>query len=258
MRPDGAEVMCDQWMPALEYPLTAEQFHQLPRNPAYKYEYLGHRALLSPRPRHYHARLRLRPPADDADPVGPVAAAAVRPARAGDWPALEKPFCGAFHRVQPFASLDEATMEQAARQCLGRVQTGGDGPWIESASFIAEQEGHAVGALLVTLLPAGDSCDWDSYYWREPPPADAVAKRLGRPHLTWIFVAPWHTGHGLGTRLLNRAVRALLGLGYDELLSTFLVGNDSSMLWHWRSGFELLAHPGSVRSMHERWRRHAQ
>ena len=54
-------------------------------------------------------------------------------------------------------------------------------------------------ALLVTLLPQGDLTDWESYYWREPPPAEAIAQRLGRPHLTWIFVGPFHGGEGIGT-----------------------------------------------------------
>ena len=31
--------MCDDWMPTIELPITIEQFHQLPRNRACKYEY---------------------------------------------------------------------------------------------------------------------------------------------------------------------------------------------------------------------------
>jgi hypothetical protein len=38
-------------------------------------------------------------------------------------------------------------------------------------------------------------------------------------------------------------------LDYAELWSTFVVGNDSSMLWHWRSGFRLFPHPGSRRRL---------
>jgi hypothetical protein len=34
-----------------------------------------------------------------------------------------------------------------------------------------------------------------------------------------------------------------------RLSSTFLQGNDSSLLWHWRNGFELLENPGSRRRM---------
>ncbi len=36
-------------------------------------------------------------------------------------------------------------------------------------------------------------------------------------------------------------------LGYTELISSFILGNESSMLWHWRNGFELLPYSGSRR-----------
>ena len=107
----------------------------------------------------------------------------------------------------------------------------------------------------MTLLPDEDPADWDSFQWREPPPADCVERRLGRPHITWVFVSPWHAGRGTGTALLATAAAALRELGYRQLASTFLLGNDSSMLWHWRNGFQLLAYPGSFRLMQERWQK---
>jgi hypothetical protein len=100
-------------------------------------------------------------------------------------------------------------------------------------------------------LPKGEPTEWESYYWREPPPPDCIAKRLGRPHLTWIFVAPFHGGAGVGSTLLAAAGNALLDLGYQELCSTFLFGNDVSALWHWRNGFRLLAYPGSMRRLRQ-------
>jgi hypothetical protein len=60
-------------------------------------------------------------------------------------------------------------------------------------------------------------------------------------------VSPTRAGWGTGTALLAAAVNSLLGLGFTELLTTFMIGNDSSMLWHWRNGFRLLAHPASPR-----------
>src|SRR5262249_55086634 len=153
--------------------------------------------------------------------------------------------------------LDDATRQEAARQALERTRTGGDGPWVERGSFVAHEDGRPVGAILVTLLPDGDPCDWDSYYWPGPPPPDCVERRLGRPHLTWVFVAPLHAGEGVGTALLAAAAGALRGLGFTELLSTFMVGNDSSMLWHWRNGFRLLAYPGSRRELRKRWQKRA-
>jgi GNAT superfamily N-acetyltransferase len=235
--------MCDQWMSALKLPLTWEQFHRLPRNPAYKYEYFDDTAWLSPRPRYYHALLDLT----DAPREGADAKVVLRPVAETDWEELAPLFAAAFERQQPFGGLDDEPREAAARKALAHTRDGGDGPRVERASFVATDRDGAVGAILVTLLPPDDPTDWDSYHWREAPPPDAVARRLGRPHLTWVFVSPWYVGRGVGTALLNAAARELLTLGYTELASTFLLGNDSSMLWHWRNGFRLLQYPGSRR-----------
>ena len=232
--------MTDSWMPSIKLRMTRQEWEQLPRNAAYRYEYLEGFAYLSPRPRHYHALLELRPAevAEGLD-IGPV--------RAEDFGDLELLFTDVFRTIQPFGSLDEMTREEAARQALERTRTGGDGPWVEEASFLVREGGALGGGIFITLLPEGDPCDWDSYRWQEPPPEDCVARHVGRPHLTWIFVSPWWAGQGVGTALLARSVNALLRLGYTQLLSTFMIGNDSSMLWHWRNGFRLLAYPGSYR-----------
>jgi GNAT superfamily N-acetyltransferase len=232
--------MSDHWMPNLELPLSFEHYRQLPRHPAYRYEYLNGTAFLTPRTRHYHVLLELQP----SEVSGNVN---MRPATTADFPELERVFAVAFERLQPFASLDDDTRHQAARQCLERTRNGGDGPWIEQASFVAVDDGNLIGAILITLLPQGDLSDWDSYYWTATPAADAVERRLGRPHLTWVFVAPLRAGQGVGTALLAAAVRELRTMGFTELVSTFLLGNESSMLWHWRNGFRLLSYPASFR-----------
>jgi GNAT superfamily N-acetyltransferase len=240
--------MCDEWMPAIKLPLSWEQFHQLPRNPAYKYEYFNNTAYLTPRPKHFHAVLDLEPAAREL-PVEAEEGTRLRPLECSHILDLQPLFAGAFSRTQPFGSLDDATRKQAAHQCLERTATGKDGPLIEPACFVAfaETRNRPVGAIMVTLLPDSDPCDWDSYYWCEPPSPDCVARRLGRPHLTWIFVSPLRVGHGLGSALLAASVNGLLRLGYTQLLSTFLFGNEASMLWHWRAGFRLLPYPGSWR-----------
>ena len=240
--------MCDEWMPRLELPITFEQFHQLPRNAAYKYEYFDKRAWLNPRPRYYHALLDLEPLTDH--PLEGVSRkTALRPVRPTDWEELAPLFAAAFDRQQPFCGLERQQRAEAVRKSLEHTRTGGDGPWIEQASFVATEGevGHEVGALLVTLLPDVDPSSWGGFHWKEPPPPDALARRLGRPHLTWIFVSPFCAGQGIGTLMLSAAVCELLALGYKQLASTFLIGNDSSMLWHWRNGFRLLTYPGSWR-----------
>jgi len=57
------------------------------------------------------------------------------------------------------------------------------------------------------------------------------------------------TRHGVGTALLNHCGNALIELGYRELASTFWLGNESSMLWHWMNGFRLASWYGSPRMM---------
>jgi GNAT superfamily N-acetyltransferase len=96
-------------------------------------------------------------------------------------------------------------------------------------------------------LPEADLTSFDGYHWEEPPPPDLIERGGGRPHLTWIFVVPGQSGRGLGSTLLDTAAAALLARGYRELATTMLVGNDSSLLWHWRNGFRLLTYPGSPR-----------
>jgi L-amino acid N-acyltransferase YncA len=55
----------------------------------------------------------------------------------------------------------------------------------------------------------------------------------------------------VGSALLGAATDALLALGYRELASTFLLGNDPSALWHWRNGFRLAGRPDSWRRMRD-------
>jgi L-amino acid N-acyltransferase YncA len=45
------------------------------------------------------------------------------------------------------------------------------------------------------------------------------------------------------TAPLNAAAREILAPGYRQLVSTFLLGNDASVLWHWRCGFRLATPP---------------
>ena len=231
--------MCDQWMPTLSIAMPIEEFHQMPRNAGYKYEYLGGQALLTPRPMTHHAKLDLATfsPQPNELAKDTIAVAEFRDADRDDAVAA---FAASFSRVQPFAGIDDEVRRVAARTCLERTWSGVDGVFVPSASFTARDQGKLVGALLITLLPPGDLSDSNVYSWSDPPVADLWEKGEGHPHLTWIFVRPFDKGKGVGTSLLLRAANLLRGRGYPHLLSTFITGNESSILWHWRCGFELL------------------
>jgi len=226
--------MIDDWFSAIKLPLTWEQFWQLPQNPAYKYEYFDGHARLSPRPKSHHVVLDLR---TFARPIAEMATddkVAIRPLQDADWQQLPRLFAAAFHRVQPFASLTDDDRLAAAEDCLGHTREGGDGPVIDEACLVAAREEMLTGAILITL-----------------PPRNAVENAVGLPHVTWIFVVPSCTRQGVGTALLQAAVQPLVRLGYTRLASTFLVGNESSTLWHWQAGFKLLEQPWSMRTI---WR----
>src|SRR5205085_6240417 len=120
----GGRIVCDEWMPPVEVLLSREQFHRLPRHPAYKYEYLSGSAWLTPRPRFYHALLDLRPLARSA------ADQRLRRLRPDDWAPLAAVFAMAFRSQQPFAGLEDHERTAAAERALEQTRSGGDGPWI--------------------------------------------------------------------------------------------------------------------------------
>jgi GNAT superfamily N-acetyltransferase len=241
--------MLEQWFRPLHLPMTLEQFHLLPRHSAYKYEYVEGQAWISPRPRMFNGLLELasRTPREPAHVHN--SQLTFRAMESGDWQRFPKLFASAFESVPPFCALNEKERLHASTQCLHQASSGGDGPVLENASFVAEiAPGKLAGAIIVTLIPKREEGEWWDGLWDNPPATDDARRLLGRPHLTWVFVAPLLARHGIGSALLDRAVKALIGLGYNELASTFLIGNDSTVLWHWRNGFRLMAYPGMSRA----------
>lgn len=218
--------MVDDRFRTLELRISFEDFARLPRHPAYKYEYLRGRAVLSPRPLYRHATLDLA--AIPPRPAGtPDQATTIRTLRRADWARFPRLFAAAFRTVPPFAALGTKARTAAAELCIEHTRVGINGCVLEPACSVALEPGRGGepdGAALITLIESGE------------PDGET---RL-EPHLTWIMVSPWRSGQGLGTRLFRRAATALRELGYRELTSTFLVGNERSALWHWRNGFRLI------------------
>jgi GNAT superfamily N-acetyltransferase len=230
--------------------ITIDEFHRLPRNAAYKYEYFDGRAVLTPRPKTFTCILDLSG-APLPDPPYPVN---VRHLPKPEWPELSDLFSAAVHSTQPFYSLDKNAAKAAAADCYAKATTGEDGPVIEAACFRADDphERGPVGGAIVTLVPDAVLTEPFAGLWKEPPPANAIEQRLGCPHLTWVFVHPWMGRRGIGTALLAAVVPAIRDLGYQYLASTFLLDNGPSTLWHWRNGFRLLP---QMSALTERWKR---
>ncbi len=196
--------MIDDWYSAIKLPLNLKQFHQLPRNAAYKYEYIEGDAWLSPRPKNGRAVLNLTsfsPPIAEIsglEVAGPERIT-VRPLAADDWDNLPPLFAAAFNRVQPFASLGDKQRLLAAEDCMRHTRQSGDGAVIEPACFVAAAGDELAGTILITR-----------------PDDDALGDEPSRPHLTWIFVAPMTIRQGVGSALLDAAVRELQRQGCRE------------------------------------------
>ena len=235
----------DRWFPRISIPMTWNQFRRLPQHPAYRYEYLEGTARLTSRPRRYHALLSLErhwPSTCNAD---------IRPIDAAAWGKLPDGFAEAFATTAPLSLLEPKLRLAAARDCLERTQRGEHGLLIEPACLVAVADGRVCGAIVVTLLQAGDLERFDDPRWGEPPPDDALETGWGRPHVAWIWTSPGVARCGLGSAMLARSAQALAELGYRELASTFLLGNEPSLLWHWKNGFRLLSYVGSPQRITE-------
>lgn len=231
----------DEMFETVRLPISIEQFWALPRNPAYKYEYFDNQAILSPRPKCYHAALDLAP-RDVPESIDAWERMTLRPLRDEDWEHLPETFAWAFQSIPPFSAMEEDAALEAARQCLAKTRGGGDGPLVDGACWVAvPADDRPRGAAIVTIQPSHD--EPDDLRADDDAPAPP---RPRHPHLTWIFVAPMIARHGVGTALLAAAVRGLIDAGHSRLESTFLLGNESSTLWHWRSGFRLLSYPYSM------------
>lgn len=256
MVPKTEGVDMDDHFRSVELKIGIDEFHTLPRNAAYKYEYFGGRAVLTPRPKCFTCVRDLSPVETEGDPW--VQDCVVKRLCREEAPELSELFHGSMLRTQPFASLEPEAARKAAQACFTKTITGGDGPLIEAACFqIADSRRDGpCGATLVTLQPFEILTDPFGATWRGAIPDNAVQSKLGVPHLTWIFVSPWQARHGLGTRLLAATVEALREMGFDSLASTFMLDNGPSALFHWRNGFQL---PSQMAAFRREWhKRHLE
>ncbi len=229
--------------------MTLESYERLPRHPSYKLEYWGGQLRISPRWRSHCFFLELRPP-EECPRVDDLRVAAIRSLVAGDWETLPVVLADAFRDSPPLGMLGDRRRVCAARDWLLSTRDGCEGPLVEPACVVAvdpEDDSKVLGALLVTLMVPKAR----SWYARlrnavDPQPPD-LAEGREQSQMSWIFVRPGASGRGVGTALLAAATRTLWKSGFRELASATHCGNVSSLVWHWRNGFQLLPNPDSVR-----------
>ena len=239
--------MIERWFEDREFGISWEEFQWLPRHPSYRYEFHNERCRITLRPRYFQAVLDLTELSaiSGARRLSP-AEHVMRAPGEQDLPMLSLALADAFRLMPPFERSDEPTRHDAARAVLERMWAGRDGALANPASQVAiDAQDRCLGACLITLLPpvaVTDPLEGNAVDANSEQPEDTSS---GQPHLTWIFVRPEVGRRGWGQRLLQSASGTLHRQGYRSLVSTFLLGNSSATLWHWKMGFKLLSHPAS-------------
>ena len=242
--------MLDDWIKPLKLRMSIDEFHRLPRRAGCKFEYFNDHAWITPRLRRRHAVLELRPmrsvlPSDSRD-------IEFRLLDQLDWDRLALLFAGAFSDHPVLENLTDSSRREAAADCLNTTRSGGDGALVQEASFVATaSDGKLIGAILVTRV---ERREIEHPMLLKGSAEEGVSVETV-PHLTWVFVSPWQSRRGVATSLLAGTCHALLASNQTHLYSTFVEGNESSMLWHWRNGFDLLP---SIESNFAKMRRTAE
>lgn len=234
--------MWEQWMPTLRLGMTREEFQQLPRNPSFTYDFVDGEVYIRPFPLIYHGCLDLQNYHSPKD-LHIRNGISIQPLENAKILGLSNLFDECFKTVQPFAGMSERQRQEAVRYCLDRTQSGKDGLCLDDSCFCAkDQEQRIVAAIIITQLERIDELSILN--------ANKMNEQKNyEPHLTWIFVHPAYGRSGVGTALLRQSASVLGSQNYHRLYSSFLPGNLTSILWHWRNGFQLLSGPGSLRGL---------
>jgi len=228
------------WFLPIQIPLSWESFQKLPRHPAYRYEFRNEEVCLTGRPILKNCRIGTDTgTASSSLPHG----IELLPLTSWSSSELANLFQQAFQNSAPFASLSADDRVRATDEHFLNVLRGRSWPVDWRASRGIRQPGSLdpVGASLVTRVPSADWSDFTDPAWQTQPPENAAESGWGLPHLTWLFIPPQAQRQGFATILLNHARTFLHTQGDQELYSTILVGDHSSLLWHWKQGFQLIS-----------------
>lgn len=217
--------MLEDWFKHMEVPMPLADWRRLPRNAAYKYEFVEGKALIFPEPTCADVVLDLRtfsPPAPD-----PREEWLLREMTSDDWNSLPEIMARAFSGVAPFATLTNEELPLVSADCLAETRQGKDGSLLPGACMVLAEKNDAssdhslAGAALVTIRPGETTGGHPT------------------PLLAWIFIDRWTKRRGGAAALLAAVVGALRTLGYTHLESVVCPGNHATVMWHWKMGFTM-------------------
>ncbi len=138
----------------------------------------------------------------------------IRPATPDDVSGLYQPFLEAFAKTPDFARMTTPQYRKWASKYLDDFFQRVRWPW-SAASVVGEQGGEIVAAALIVTRPTG-------------------------PLLDCLCVRPDYARKGWGTALLTRVAWTLRNAGEKHLASYTHLGNEPSLNYHLRFGFQEL------------------
>jgi ribosomal protein S18 acetylase RimI-like enzyme len=115
---------------------------------------------------------------------------------------------------------DEGETPDDALAEIESVLNGKHGPLLGACSFVVVEQGHALGATVIT--------DWTD---------DRSGKK--QPLLAFLMTHPDASGQGIGTFLLSKSINALLLHGETDLVLFVTVGNSVAQHIYQKLGFEV-------------------
>ncbi len=189
--------------------MSLREYRDFPRHLGWKYEYWNGAIHVTPTQVAVPLTLEL---ASHPHKVGPVAGVRLRGVEEVDAVGLRELFVSAFSKTIHFADCSPEQIRQSAQQQLRHYFAERHGRRLP-ASRLAAAEGKIVGAALLRQFDRG-------------------------PLLDMLYVVPERQRSGIAGALLGAAIGELLDRGETVLYSSIMLGNEASLDWHLRHGFQ--------------------
>ena len=193
-------------MKSQHIPMTIDEFHLMPHDLGWKYEYWEGQAHISP------GWINVVKTTVSVKPHPVVAPCEIRPLTEEDLPKFIPAYVAGFRDAIDYCDYSLAYVKRAASRHMQDFFAGNRGNPLP-ASQVAIRRGHIVGAALI------------------------VERKDQRCLLDLLFVRPSRQRQGLATALVATALNGLYKEGREGLTSRFLLGNAASRAWHHRFGF---------------------
>ncbi len=194
--------------------MSFAEFRDFPRRPGWKYEYSG--GAIHVTRAHVVIPMVLELESAAPAPGREIPGTILRRLEERDDSPLVDLFVEAFTGTMEYVGSTPGQIRASAAECLARGPRKRRGPR-SPISYVAQGAGELTGAAL-------------------------FRRSEGAPLLDLLFVSPAHHRRRLASALAARAAADLAELGERRIWSSVMLGNEPSLAWHRRFGFQEMPH----------------